>query len=48
MRKKERSFPKKVYLALYVLMLVSEPGIVLWEAMAASAFYIDWRSALSL
>lgn len=39
---------KKVYVILWLIMLVTEPGIVLWEAFAGKSFYIDWTSALSL
>ncbi len=39
---------KKVFFVLWLIMLVTEPLIVLWEAAAGSEFFIDWTGALSL
>ncbi len=46
--KKSEAFQKRVFLILWIIMLVSEPAIVLWEALAGRTFFIDWTSALSL
>ncbi len=46
--RKEAAHRKKVILVLWLIMALTEPGIVLWEAMAGKSFFIDWTSALSL
>ncbi len=46
--RKSAAFRKKVYFILWIIMLVSEPVIVLWEACSGRQFWIDWCSALSL
>lgn len=46
--KKSEAYQKKVYFVLWLLMLVTEPAIVIWEAYAGQTFFIDWTSALSL
>ncbi len=39
---------KTVFCVLWLIMLISEPAVVLWEANTGKQFYIDWTSALSL
>lgn len=39
---------KKVFFVLWLIMLLTEPGIVLWEAFAGREVLIQWDSALSL
>ncbi len=46
--KKSAAFRKGVYCTLWLIMLATEPAIVLWEACAGSSIFFDPRSALSL
>ncbi len=44
--KKSEKYQKTVFCALWLVMLVTEPIIVLWEAFAGETFFIDWTGAL--
>ncbi len=46
--KQSEAYQKRVFLVLWLIMLISEPGIVLWEACAGREFVIEWSSDLSL
>ncbi len=46
--KKSEAYQKRVYVVLWLVMLITEPIVVLWEACAGKTFHIEWSSALSL
>ncbi len=46
--KKSEAFQKKVFFILWLIMFITEPFIVLWEANAGREFTLDLTSALSL
>ncbi len=39
---------KRIFFILWLIMLITEPGIVLWEALAGKEFMIEWSADLSL
>ncbi len=41
-------FRQRVYCALWLVMLVTEPAIILYDALAGANVVFDWRTTLSL
>ncbi len=46
--RKSEAYQKRVFFGLWLLMAISEPLIILWEAFAGETHGIDWQTALSL
>ncbi len=44
--KKSERFQKTVFFCLWLIMLITEPIIVLYDAFAGERFFIDWTSTL--
>ncbi len=44
--KKSEVFQKRVFLILWLLMLITEPIIILYDTYAGKTVFIDWTSAL--
>ncbi len=46
--RKSEAHQKKVFFLLWLIMVVTEPLIIIWEVYSGAAIQVDWTTALSL